>query len=367
MLRRYEPIRQRFRTSPSIATFLDRIVRESTGGTRTWDEVADTLLDELRSPLSEVLTEDEVALLATVYVEPAPMLDYNAYVGRVPSGCLVLLPNALFLLSALNAHLCDAVGLAERLRAQCDELTAQFGDSVSAERVSPELKADIARWAQSLSSVDELCRIAAAGDASGVAHMPEMPSDSKLAKVGHATAGPQIFFILAHELAHVLKGHLETDGVAPASLQHLSEPVDLYLSRSHERELEADLAAATILARRNGGGDLLLPLDILFCIQGFLDETRTFVEDLAAAGERRAARHFTVTTHPSASTRRQAIASVIGTDDGWSRTIDSVFESIRGLRAQELARARESAAQKTFVPSPHMPSGPSQSATDREA
>lgn len=139
---------------------------------------------------------------------------------------------------------------------------------------------------------------------------------SSAPRVTRATEAEMLVFVILHELAHFMLGHLQAKATSQAE--------------SWQREFEADALGFDILTRSARTGETLaLPLGQLFAIFALIEHTREFL-GLGPRAE---------SSHPPAESRVQRLSALFGSDLGWFDSTMHMFEhGVFSPQAQILAQ-----------------------------
>lgn len=168
-------------------------------------------------PLLDQLPSDIASSLRSICVGFLPSLDFNAWAIRAPSGePIVVVDSKTTNVLSYFAELIQAtVYLADQ--GKNDQAGNLFTSGISC-----------------------ICKSVATGAEGSFPLLPDIPPDAFF--YSRSLMGVNIWFILAHEFAHIQLGHLSSFSSVPLSNSYRPLNVDKY-NRSQRQEFEADARA----------------------------------------------------------------------------------------------------------------------------
>lgn len=282
-----------------------------------WPAREKDFVEEINGRLARVLTQRETQVLSPTYYVTAPSFDFNGLTLRSADGATVVVANiglrlTLFQFTAYHLVADDQLASNDREALANTALTLFCLAEFAATGVEPRFVTRSTSDAHPPPSVFSI---------------PELPP--KTHTLAAQAAAVQLDFVIAHELSHILLGHLDRSPAASLSLA--GSPSDLSAcSPTHALEFDADANAATLLSRNANWHQLLrLTLPVLFSTLHLLESHRDFLLTLESRAPLRPAGR--PRTHPPALDRYHKLDVALGCDPVTFRHSQRLFDAVRSL------------------------------------
>lgn len=278
-----ELLRRAGQMTPDERQFFVGVVQAIRDGTRPAAD--DGFFDSVTADILAVLDRSGIPLPTPVYVGQYPHNSFNAQACAVPGGTLILINTGLVTLVHEVAK-CWGMSLAPFTRAGDGELSFE------------QPTAELTRRREEARAV--IARAVVAYIFQGDSRLGgRIPLDSRSASGFHLTRATE-WFVISHELGHLLAGHLDVSRTRTGSGE--------LIRKTRSQEFEADEIGALLVLRGLESRDQLrvnLALAgpfLFFAIDHLVTRVRNEVQDIPEA--------LVVTDHPPSDERAAALRRV---------------------------------------------------------